>query len=481
MPILPLALPLGTNKGSEPHAGVATCINCYPVSVGVGQRETMQIWAAPGLANLVTLATTGGVRGILEVDGVALVVAGRSLFQVDSGGSALLIGGIPSDGYVGMARNQRGTGVQTVIVCDGIAWTAVGGSLTRNTSLTFAPIDVCVVNRSAIFATADGRMFRSEIDDGTTVDPLDVAEAESAPDGLSRVIDRGGDLIAIGGRSMEVWSDTGGEAFGFSRAHTVRMGALGPKAVTKGSIVTEQTVSDTVAWCATDQSGAYAGVVMLDGYSPRKISTRYVDETIGAVSDTSTIVATSWVVEGQGFFAFRLTDTTLVYNTSTGAWHERQSRNALGEAVVWRGSVAAVLGGRVLLGDHDNPKLYWLDPDTETEAGGAMVMTCRTPPAHAFPGRLEVDSLYLDVAPGVGLASGPSADTNPMISLRVSRDGETWGSSRQKALGAQAQRATRVSWSRLGTFETAHLEFSCSAAVKRGLMAARWEGTTLPP
>lgn len=481
MPILPLALPTGVNKGEAPHAGVATCINCYPVAVGDGQKEQMQVWVAPGLASMTTLATTGGVRGMMEVDGVALVVVGRTLYQVDSGGNAVLLGGIPSDGYVGMARNQRGSGVQSVIVCDGLTYVVVGGSLSRVTGLTFAPIDVCVVNRSAIFATADGRMFRSEIDDATTVDPLDVTQAESAPDGLLRVIDRGGDLIALGSRSMEVWSDTGGEAFGFARAHVVRIGAAGAKAVTKASIVTGSIVTDSVAWLATDQQGALAGVVMLDGYSPRKISTNYVDRALGAVADKTSTVATSWVADGQGFISFRLPTTTLVYNTSTGVWHERQSRDELGNAVTWRASLATVLDGRALVGDATLPLLYWLDRDTATEAGGEMVMTCRTPPVHAFPGRAEINRLYLDTAPGVGTVGGASQDTNPVVSMRLSRDGETWEASRSRLLGAQGQRGTTVDWSRLGTHPQATFEFSCSAAVARGFLSARWDGRTVAP
>lgn len=482
MPPQRLALPTGSNKGREPYVGVTSLVNCYAEAGGADQKSEMQIWAAPGLDQLVAIAGSGGIRGMIEVDGVAYVVAGRTLYQVDSGGLAVVIGGIPSDGYVGMARNQRATGVQTVVVCDGLAWVTTGGTLTRITDADLPPpIDVCVVNRSAIFMTADGRMFRSEIDDASTVDGLDVAEAESAPDGGLRVVDRGSDVIAIGQRSFEVWSDQGGEAFGFARAHAARIGAVGARSVTKASVITEQTVTDTVAWVATDQNGAYGGVVMLDGYTPRKISNLYVDREIEAVADKTSIIASSYVARGHAFVTLRLPTRTLVYDTSTQTWHERQSRDSLGNATAWRVGLLTVLGGRVLAGDVDTRTLYWLDEDTHDEAGDELVMTVVCSPLNAEPGRIVCDRLFLDIVPGVGLGSGATQDVDPVVSMNQSHDGETWGGERTSGIGRQGARDWRVTWTRLGTFRQSTFAFSCSAAVVRGIMSAYWDGASLPP
>ena len=482
MPILPLALPTGSNVGREPHAGVARLINCYAEPSGEDQRSPMQIWASPGLDSLVTLAGSGGVRGMIEVDGVAHVVVGRTLHQVDPGGNAVAIGGIPSDGSVGMARNQRGTGVQTIIVCDGLAWVTTGGTLTRITDGDLPPpIDVCVVNRSAIFATADGRMFRSEIDDATTIDGLDTAEAETAPDGLFRVVSRGGGLLAIGPTSFEVWMDQGGEEFGFSRQSAELIGAVGPRAVTTATIIRGENITDAVAWVSTDSKGRYAGVVICEAVTARKISTLYVDRAIRKVADKSAIVATSWVSMGHAFVAFRLPDRTLVYDTTTGEWHERQSRTTSGAPTAWRASLATVLGGRVLVGDAENPKLYWLDEDTADEDGDEMIVTVRTPPANAWPGRVEMNHLYLDIVPGVGTGTGASQDITPEVSMRKSYDGENWGPIRTRQLGQQGERSRRVSWTSIGTFATCSFEFSASAAVARGFMQAKWDGVTIKP
>ena len=482
MPILPLALPTGSNEGRYAHAGMARLINCYAEQSGEDAKAPMQIWASPGLDPLVTLTGTGGVRGMIEVDGVAYVVVGRTLHQVDAGGNAVIIGGIPSDGYVGMTRNQRGTGVQTVIVCDGLAWVTTGGSLVRITDGDLPPpIDVCVVNRSAIFATADGRMFRSEIDDATVVNGLDTATAESAPDGLFRVVSRGGGLLAIGPRSYELWMDQGGETFGFSRQSAELIGAAGPRSVTSCTVISGQSTTDAVAWVGTDRDGRYCGVQIAEAQTARKISSLYVDRQIEAVADKTSIVASSWVSRGHGFVSFRLPDRTLVYDTSTGFWHDRQSRTSKGAAAPWRVGLTTVLGGKVLAGDIDSPKLYWLDEDTADEAGDELIVTARTPILHAFPGRIECNHLYLDVIPGVGTGQGAAQDITPEIAMAMSRDGLTWGPSRTRQLGGQGERMRRVSWTSLGTFPHSTFEFRASAAVARGFMSAKWDGRTLGP
>lgn len=512
---LPLALPPSSNQGESPHAGVAGLVNCYVVPEGDEQKSKLRIRAASGLDQLVTLPTSGGIRGAIEVDGVLYAVAGRLIYQIDSGGSAVLIGGLPSDGYVGMARNQRGTGVQTIVTCDGLSYVIAAGSLTRITDSDLIPaIDVCVINRSAIFVAADGRMQRSEIDDATSIDGLDLARAEANPDGLYRGVARGSDLIAIGQRSAEVWTDTGGEAFGFTRANVINIGAVGPLSVVSGTVL-GQSVQDTVAWCANDPEGRFAGVIMLSGYTPQKISTAWIDRKVDLVADKTSITAMSWVERGRAFLAWRLTDTTIVYDTSTGQWHERKSRDAYGNETAWNIGTTAVLGGRVAGGHISAPSLYWIDPDVRDEDGNEMVMRVRSPPLSAYPGRIEVDRLWLDMVPGVGIIDGTPGETldvltdddgeglldddgafltddgaaiytgvpevDPEVVLRVSRDGETWSGNRAVKLGKAGQRMTRIRWNRLGTHQTANFEFSCSASVVREILQASWEGTVLPP
>jgi hypothetical protein len=65
--------------------------------------------------------------------------------------------------------------------------------------------------------------------------------------------------------------------------------------------------------------------------------------------------------------------------------------------------------------------------------------------------------------------------------MRMSRDGETWGSERLRSVGRQGQRQKRVSWTSLGTFDAATFEFRVSAGVTREFLSAQWDGKVLRP
>lgn len=485
MPIIALALPRQSDAGQEPHAGIARLVNGFARPVEAEGRTQMQVWARPGIDALVTLAGTGGVRAMQEVDGVLYVVAGRVIHRAEAGGSSSVIGGLPSDGYVGKARNSRGTGPQICFTCDGLAVVVENGVLTEITGLSISPIDVCCIDRYFIFIDSRGRMQSSDIDSGLVYDGLDVAEAESSPDGGLRVVDRGRDLIVFGPRSFEVWADTAADAFPFTRQHAVSVGALSAGSVVKATIVQKGgSVTDTVAWAGTNHEGKFAGVMLLNGYTPSPISTAAVNRDFESVADPTTITASSYVnSSGEAFIRWRLPSTTWVYCTNTGLWHEEHSRDSLGNEITSNIAHLATLGLRTVAGHTSSPQLYWVSNDYTDDDGDELVMTVQTPPAHASPARLTMDALYLDVAPGVGRASGSAEDTAPSVMMQWSGDGETWSTELTRALGAQGARQTRAKWTRLGT--TSHTgrtyRFRVSANVAKGLMGASWEGGKARP
>jgi len=478
MPIIPLALPRQSDKGQEPHAGIARLINGFARPVEAEGRTQMQVWARPGLDSLVTLAGTGGVRAMQEVDGVLYVVAGRVIHRAEAGGANSVIGGLPSDGFVGKARNSRGTGPQICFTCDGLAVIIESGVLTDVTGLSISPIDVCCIDRYFIFIDARGRLQSSDIDSGLVYDGLDVAEAESSPDGGLRVVDRGRDLIVFGPRSFEVWADVGSDAFPFARQHAVSVGALSAGCVVKATIIQKGgSVTDTVAWAGTNHEGKFAGVMILNGYTPSPISTAAVNRDFEAVADPTTITASSYVnSSGEAFIRWRLPSTTWVYCTNTGLWHEDATT---GDAITSNVAHMATLGLRTVGGHTSSPQLYWVSNAYTDDDGDELVLTVQTPPAHASPERLTMDALYLDVVPGVGTLVGGTENTAPSVMMRWSADGETWSSELTRPLGAQGARQTRAKWTRLGTtsFTGRTYRFSVSAAVAKGLMGASWDGS----
>jgi hypothetical protein len=287
---------------------------------------------------------------------------------------------------------------------------------------------------------------------------------------MMRVMPRGTSIVAFGRDAFQVLDYTGSnDGIPFQLVHTARVGCWSAASVVAATIITKELVTDTLAWASTDHTGAYAGVVMMDGYTARKISHHAVDRDMRQCSDPTTIVGMSWVEDGHGYMAWTIPGvTTWVYDTATSLWHERESY----EQGHWNIAATCTLGNRIVGGHRSLPKLYWVDPETYTEAGQPLVMTLQTPPLHGYPNQIEMNALYLDCQTGVGLNTTTPADLDPTVMMRMSRDGETWGTELSRALGRQGHSQARLAWHGLGTTDHrgASFQFRASAAVVLSLI-----------
>lgn len=474
MAYFPLDLGKQSNKGKSPQEGVARLINCRAESAGEEQRVQYPLHTVAGLDPLGTLSGTGGVRALIEVDGTGYAVAGRVVHQFESGGTSFSLGGMPSDGFLSMARNYRPSGAQTMIVCDGLAKYIEAGTLREIDDPDVGlPNSVTYAQGHFVTGGTDGYLRASEINDASQWDAFD---ATRGPDGLIRVEARGSSIVAFGEAAFQVWDYTGSATeFPFQLVHTSRVGCYSAGSVVTATIIRPDLVSDVIVWCSTDHTGAYAGVVMLDGYTARKISTHSVDRDVMRATSASTITSCAYVENGHAYIAITIPDvTTWVYDTATGLWHERQSKGL----DHWVIAATCTLTGRIVGGHRTLPKLYWVDPDTHDEDGDELTVTLQPPPVNAFPDQLEINELHLDCVTGVGLNTTTPANLDPTVMMQTSYDGETWGTELSRALGRQGQTRKLIAWHGLGTTDHrgVSFRFRVSAACVRTFMRARISG-----
>ena len=441
---IPVQLGVRSNKGRYGYEGAARLINCYAEQLGGEGKQPTPIYASDGWTLFATLAG-GGVRALLELEGDTLAVAGRVLNRVAAGGGVTTIGGVASDGLVTMARNRRAT-PQVAITCDGLSQIYSGGVLSVIDDADLpAANSVTQLNGYFVWTLPDGRMFSSAIDNGTDIDGLDFATAESNPDGLVRGFVSGRDLLAFGRRSFEAWTDQGGETFPFSRVTARDVGCLAPGSVCN-VLVKQGGVTDATAFVATNSDGAYAGVMLMQGYQPTKISTPQCDRDILAESNPAGISGMSWDDGTHSFYAISGENFTWVFDAATGLPHERSSYGL----TRWRASAVTHLSGATLFGDYASPKLYRASSDSHSEAGDPIVLDIWTPPVHAYPHALKFDAVYLDVLPGVGVI-GTGDELSPSVSVSYSEDGgNTWSGERLFAVGRLGDRRRRVKGTRFG-------------------------------
>ncbi len=472
---VPIQLGRGSNKGRHGQEGLASFVNCYVEHLGEGGKVEWPIYAINGLDAFGDDLTGGGeIRAMLTVDSQVLIVSGRQLFATTASGSPMtLVGGIPSDGFVTMARNRRTPNPDVVIVCDGQWFIYNGGTLTQGSDPDLPPpIAVVEVDGYFVFVIADGRWFISGIDD-TTVDGLDFTEAQSSPDQNLMAAVRGRELIIFGSKSLEFYVDNAASAdFPFSRIQTARIGCYAAGSVQQ-IILQPQSGSavDSVIWAATDSEGTYNGIRVLESYSGTRISTPEVDRLVRAESDPANLRSKAWTEGEHSFYEIAGTAFSMRWDSGTQQWFQAKSFGMERH----RTGPHAQIGQAHLFGNYADNLLYLSNPDTYDEDGEPIVMEVVTPPIHAYPAPFIIDEIHLDALTGVGVNSTEDEDANPKLMLDYSDDGgASFGGLRELDLGADAQRGIILKENSFGRFEVGGVSFRirCSARVLKGLLGA---------
>lgn len=470
---VPISLGTGSNKGRHGPEGVAQFINAYVEKLGEGGKVQWPIYAINGMESFATLALGGEIRAMLTVDEILLAVSGRLLFSTNASGSSVVrVGGIPSDGFVTMARNRQSPSPQVVIVANGEWFIYQGGGLVQGADADLPPpIDVTEFNGYFVFLIADGRWFISGID-STSIDGLDFTSAAFSADANVKSGVRGSELVIFGTRSMQYYRENGqGGDFPFSLIQTASMGCYGAGSVAK--IILQPGTGDAVdslIWAATDHEGTYNGIRVMNGYTGTKISTSEVDRLVESASPTE-IRAFAWTEDGHSFYCISGDDFSMVWDSTTGQWHQRESYGI----ERWRPSCHAQIGQTHIFGDYATNLLYRSNKDAYSEVGNPIVWRIVTPPVHMFPHPFCVDTLYIDALTGVGVNSSTDSDANPQLMIDYSDDGgATFGGERQADLGAAAQRHVAVEERGFGRFGSNGVSFglSCSANVIKGVLGA---------
>lgn len=479
MPPLPIALASKSNQSRHGIEGAARLINCYAEQLGDDGRSSFAVYSVSGSVPFSTPGT-GGIRALVPVDHDLYAISGRSICRIDTSGRSRVVGGLPSDGLVTAARNRRDT-PEVGFVSDGIYYIATRTSFRRVDLETLPPPNsICEIDGYFVFTIDDGRAFVSGLNEGSSVEPLGMFKAEASADGLLRGFVRNRDLMLMGSRSIEFWTNTGGDPNPFSRTTSIDIGCWSAGSVASVLVSSGGALVDGVAWIATDAQGAYAGVVMLTGgYQPVKISTYQADRDISSDPNPLSIRSFSWTELGHSFYAVVGTGYTWVFDASTNLPHERRSYGHDN----WRVSCAAVFAGKTLFGDTDTGSIYSVDQDAKTEAGRPIICVNQCPVSHASPSQIRWNSLTPE-AIATPLSLGTPGPVSPKVMIDYSHDGgRTWSAQvigDGVIVGNRVERIRPVR--RLGVSPPSGRtwRFSWQASDIRGLIACNADAERLP-
>lgn len=469
MPIQNVSFGLESRPGRFGPEGGAILTNCFVEEAAKDAKFPFILYCRPGLSSFATLTGTGGFRGGMDLGEVGYIVTGVNVDKVDSAGTVTNVGVFTGTAPVDMARNRKSPDAQIALVSDGERAILSADVVTTiaDTDLP-PPVGVCSIGGYFIFPIADGRYFWTSIDEGTAIDALDFASAEANPDGLIGCTTRTQEIVLVGSKSIEFHALTGSSAV-FERVPqtTLQIGGLSGAAI--------KSLNGVVILPASDGT-----VRMLNDYSPERISTHEVERDIRDLTDKSTMTAQTFSLDGHQFYILNSPDWTWACDLLTRKWYNWSSYN-LGR---WRVEGYVDIGGKMVVGDYEDSVLYEIDPDTNDDAGVALIWKMVSGPVGAYPGRIIADELYLDILPGAGLNSAVASVANPKVMLRTTDDdGDSWSDEMTISVGQIGQKRTEVSFTQLGASgeDGMRFEVSMSAAVSRCLQGAALRFTALSP
>lgn len=424
------------------------------------EKHVLTLYGTPGLVSFVDFGSFPS-RGAYQLGNFNYLVNRNKLYRIANDGSFAELGTLLTDsGRVGMSDN----GVQLIIVDgpNGYILTLATDAFAQITDPDFPGADtVTFLNQRFVVQEPDsGKFWCSGLIDGFTWDPLDFATAESDPDNLVAVIAESGQLVLLGGKTCEVWGDSGAVDFPYSKigGGAVEWGLVARWSLTK--------YMNSLAFLGRNRLGQVQ-VCVMSGGSVQPISNTQIDTALTSYGDTSNATAFAYMVNGHSFYQinFPSVGKSWLYDGQSRSWSRLESSGGL-----HRVQFAVQLLGTIYGADYENGKLYKIEPDEYTDDG--------QPIAREFVSRHQsigdfthMPELWLEMESGVGLQLGQGAD--PQIMMQISRDGgHTWGNELWRSFGRVGQYTRRAVWRRLGRARDWLFKFRITDPVKVVLVAA---------
>jgi len=452
-------------ESRSPPLNSERLVNFFTERQSQGAKSQTPLFGVPGLT-LYATAGSGPIRGEWYMANVQYVVSGEQLYQINTDGTSLLLGsGILGTGVVSMSDN--GTQLCIVNSAQGFIYSVAGG-FQQITDPAFYPANtVTFFDGYFVFdRIGTNQFFLSSLYDGTTYNGLDFASAESSSGWLVGTCQNLQLLFLFKEDLIELWYDAGASDFPFQRyaGGVIDRGCLSPYTILK---------QDNAIFFLGNNGVFYR----LQANVPIRVSNHAMEHIIAQEVDRAGISCLTYTWEGHQFVSMTLPtlQRTLVFDISTGKWHERESWDQNNQSLGrWRGNVAmdAIDGGQALIGDAFNGNIWRVDGNNFTEGGNTIRGLAFSVMIHADRKRVFISRFELDIQAGVGLTTGQGS--NPQIMLAWSKDGgETFGSLQPwRSMGQQGRYLTRLRWMRMGQARQWCFCLSCTDSVRRVIIAA---------
>ncbi len=384
----------------------------------------------PGL-EVVYEVGDGPIRGQFRKSGVfggdLFAVSGNEVYRGET-----LLGTVANDGKI---ARLTASDTQLEITSGGYGYIYNGTALAQITDPDL-PLVADVANLAGRFVNvqqASDAFHWSAIGDGSVINGLDFATAESSPDRTRTVETLGDDLIFFGGDTVEFWNPTSSTSAPYVRSSGRRYD--------QGILGVTSAILDNAPWWL----GSTGKVLVGRGGSPTASSSSGLNERIAECSTPDDAFAYGAVIKGQEFYVLNLPGVgTWAYQIAVQKWQKWSSF----ERALFRPSCAVTYQGQTYFGDSESGKIFRFNDALYEDDGEPMVRVVSAFMPLPF-GTVRNKNISLLCAKGVGTATGQGV--SPTVEMTYSDNVDAdWSPPLQESLGVMGDRGIKTVFWQLG-------------------------------
>lgn len=455
----------GTNSGRARIISPCRTVNLYPeVEDGETSENIKALIGCPGYNSVVTASSTGICRQLYTTSTDRFLgIFGGSLVEMSTA-EAITSRGTLETTYGNCRMCDNGTQVLMVDGTDGYIFNLSTNVLTKIAGTNFpANADSCIFTDGYFLASSitSGQFQFSASYDGTTWNALDFATAEYSADpivGIAKTSN--GTIWFIGKQSLELWNNVGVANLPWRRIQgsVKEIGCYAQYSIASDG--------NSVFWLGDGKNG-YGTVFRGIGYEVARVSTNAIEYLIDRQTSIDEAIGYTYSEEGHLFYVLTFPSSlTIVYDITTGKWHERSSYNAA-TGLEERNFAQwfTFFNGKNYVGSNKNGQIYEMSLDLYDENGTAIIGKIITPTISDENRLIRHKKLEIDMEKGVGL----EGESDPVLMMKYSDDGgHTYGNiDSTQSPGGIGEYSTRSRWQLLGMSRNRSYEISISDPVKR--------------
>jgi len=523
-----------TYAGRSKNISASRSVNFFPEISN--PESVVALIGSPG-TSLWKRVSDSPIRALYKFGDYLFAVSGSGFYRIDKNKTATLIGNLNTrTGTVTIEDNgiaAYGVGGNQLTILDdiyGYVYDYLSNTIIQHPSENFPTPVKTVAYMDGYFIVSSGNMgiTTSELYDGITYNGLAIAAAIATPDNIQKVVNLHQQLFIIKEYATEVWYNTGtatidGSPFARVNGAVMDFGTMAPKSVARGN----NALYFLAAQRMNSGSGAFVGVVELNGYTPEVITPVSITHEMSKYTLTDA-EAYCYADEGHMFYVltFPTDNVTFVYDSSSKMWHERStytkkdqvSFDVSGTPIInsslpitqnrHLSSCYVNYNGVHLVGDYRTGNIYEMSTEYYTDNGESIVssrtsqiVSDKDDAKNIFISKMQVTgetgvgdtSVFNNTnAPGIKADGSRKADgtwkagsfvvtesvgSNPEAFLSWSNDsGHSWSNEYPCSMGKTGEYGARMVWRRIGFAHDRVYRLRISSPVKKVITGAVIEG-----